>query len=167
MYDDPSRIVLYASLLSPFRPPCLIVVGAPSFQTHPRQQCFMSSLDLHTHCGYQSMLPEAIAIVVAPTDEKMRSVVACPCFHVFDVTHARTLAAGASYGVFRLTSPEGLEAVQCCERTGFHPHNEPFVVYDHCRHVVIAPAPAGFSRPRGGIKVEDLRNYRPASTFVV
>jgi hypothetical protein len=27
----------------------------------------MSSRDLHTHCGYQIMMPESIAIVCAPT----------------------------------------------------------------------------------------------------
>ncbi|EEF43052.1 amsh, putative [Ricinus communis] len=36
--------------------------------THPSQTCFMSSVDLHTHYSYQIMLPEAIAIVMAPTD---------------------------------------------------------------------------------------------------
>lgn len=35
--------------------------------THPTQTCFMSSVDLHTHCSYQLMLPEAIAIVMAPS----------------------------------------------------------------------------------------------------
>lgn len=34
--------------------------------THPTQTCFMSSRDLHTHSGYQIMMPEAIAIVCAP-----------------------------------------------------------------------------------------------------
>jgi STAM-binding protein len=48
----------------------------------------MSSLDLHTHCGYQSMLPEAVAVVVAPTDDRLRC------------------------GVFRLTTPEGLQCIQ-------------------------------------------------------
>ncbi|KAJ3052548.1 hypothetical protein HK097_006079 [Rhizophlyctis rosea] len=37
--------------------------------THPTQTCFMSSVDLHTHCSYQLMLPEAIAIVLAPSHE--------------------------------------------------------------------------------------------------
>ena len=64
-----------------------------------------------------------------------------------------------SFGVFRLTSPEGLEAIQVCERTGFHPHNEPFMVYDHCRHVTVAPTPVGFAR-KAGVKVEDLRFRR-------
>ncbi|KAJ9100099.1 hypothetical protein QFC19_005779 [Naganishia cerealis] len=35
--------------------------------THPTQSCFMSSMDLHTHASYQQMLPEAIAIVCAPS----------------------------------------------------------------------------------------------------
>lgn len=35
--------------------------------THPTQQCFMSSVDLHTHFPYQLLIAEAIAIVIAPT----------------------------------------------------------------------------------------------------
>lgn len=35
--------------------------------THPTQTCFMSSRDLHTHAGYQAMMPESIAIVCAPS----------------------------------------------------------------------------------------------------
>lgn len=27
-------------------------------QTHPRQTCFLSSVDIHTQCGFQSILPE-------------------------------------------------------------------------------------------------------------
>uniref|UniRef100_A0A6J0UA71 AMSH-like protease isoform X4 n=1 Tax=Pogona vitticeps TaxID=103695 RepID=A0A6J0UA71_9SAUR len=34
--------------------------------THPTQTAFLSSVDLHTHCSYQLMLPEAIAIVCSP-----------------------------------------------------------------------------------------------------
>lgn len=34
--------------------------------THPTQTAFLSSVDLHTHCSYQIMMPEAIAIVCAP-----------------------------------------------------------------------------------------------------
>ncbi|XP_065876167.1 AMSH-like ubiquitin thioesterase 2 isoform X2 [Euphorbia lathyris] len=36
--------------------------------THPSQSCFMSSVDLHTQYSYQVMVPEAFAIVMAPTD---------------------------------------------------------------------------------------------------
>lgn len=35
--------------------------------THPTQSCFMSSVDLHTHCAYQMMMKESIAIVCAPS----------------------------------------------------------------------------------------------------
>lgn len=42
----------------------LLVLGW--IHTHPTQTCFMSSRDLHTHSGYQVMMPESIAIVCAP-----------------------------------------------------------------------------------------------------
>ncbi|KHN97327.1 Mov34/MPN/PAD-1 [Metarhizium album ARSEF 1941] len=42
----------------------LMVLGW--IHTHPTQTCFMSSRDLHTHAGYQVMMPESIAIVCAP-----------------------------------------------------------------------------------------------------
>lgn len=45
----------------------LMVLGW--IHTHPTQTCFMSSVDLHTHCSYQLMLPESIAIVCAPKHE--------------------------------------------------------------------------------------------------
>ncbi len=50
--------------------PPLIVMGW--IHTHPSQSCFLSSVDLHTHCGFQTMLPEAVAIVLAPTDRKQQ-----------------------------------------------------------------------------------------------
>ena len=58
----------------------------------------MSSLDLHTHSAYQATLPEAVAIVCAPNHEP-------------------------SFGLFRLTSPSGLETILRCKQPGlFHPH---------------------------------------------
>uniref|UniRef100_A0A3B4Z252 STAM binding protein-like 1 n=1 Tax=Stegastes partitus TaxID=144197 RepID=A0A3B4Z252_9TELE len=65
--------------------------------THPTQTAFLSSVDLHTHCSYQLMLPEAIAIVCAPK-------------------HNDT-------GVFRLTGP-GMSEVSGCRLKGFHPHSK-------------------------------------------
>uniref|UniRef100_A0A914UKB3 MPN domain-containing protein n=1 Tax=Plectus sambesii TaxID=2011161 RepID=A0A914UKB3_9BILA len=38
--------------------------------THPTQTAFLSSVDLHTHCSYQLMMPEAIAIVCSPKYEE-------------------------------------------------------------------------------------------------
>ena len=81
--------------------------------THPTQQCFMSSVDVHTHCAYQSMLPEAIAIVMAPRYRP-------------------------NYGIFQLTTPAGLKTVQNCRLTGFHPHPSHIKIYDHARHVMMA-----------------------------
>ncbi|ORX92114.1 Mov34-domain-containing protein [Basidiobolus meristosporus CBS 931.73] len=66
--------------------------------THPTQTCFMSSVDVHTHCSYQLMLPEAIAVVCAPKHEP-------------------------STGIFRLTDPPGLGIIsQCRDSRLFHPH---------------------------------------------
>jgi len=57
----------------------LLVVGW--IHTHPTQTCFMSSRDLHTHVGYQVMMPESIAIVCAPTKEP-RYVLHSPSPHI-------------------------------------------------------------------------------------
>ncbi|KAL2846981.1 hypothetical protein BJY01DRAFT_169294 [Aspergillus pseudoustus] len=85
----------------------LMVLGW--IHTHPTQTCFMSSRDLHTHCGYQVMLPESIAIVCAPS-------------HTPD------------WGVFRLTDPPGLKSVLSCTQTGlFHPHAETNLYTDALR----------------------------------
>lgn len=46
--------------------PLEILWPVSSFQTHPTQTAFLSSVDLHTHCSYQMMLPESIAIVCSP-----------------------------------------------------------------------------------------------------
>ncbi|XP_008807080.1 AMSH-like ubiquitin thioesterase 1 [Phoenix dactylifera] len=82
--------------------------------THPTQSCFMSSIDLHTHYSYQIMLPEAIAIVMAPKD------------------------SSRNHGIFRLTSPGGTSVIRQCQQRGFHPHKEPpdgGPIYDHCSDV--------------------------------
>ncbi|EDO44971.1 predicted protein, partial [Nematostella vectensis] len=64
--------------------------------THPTQTAFMSSVDLHTHCSYQLMMPEAIAIVCSPKYNET--------------------------GVFTLTQNYGLQFVASCKKHGFHPH---------------------------------------------
>ncbi|KAL0694457.1 hypothetical protein Bca4012_061637 [Brassica carinata] len=73
--------------------------------------------DLET-CGtlaaFLVMVPEAFAIVVAPTD------------------------SSRSYGIFKLTDPGGMEILRDCSETGFHPHKEPEdgnPVYEHCSNV--------------------------------
>ncbi|KAJ7980333.1 AMSH-like ubiquitin thioesterase [Quillaja saponaria] len=86
--------------------------------THPSQTCFMSSVDLHTHYSYQIMLPEAIAIVMAPTDTT------------------------SPHGIFHLSDPGGVSVIRNCQQRGFHPHEEPddgSQLYEHCSHVFINP----------------------------
>ncbi|XP_021909292.1 AMSH-like ubiquitin thioesterase 1 [Carica papaya] len=86
--------------------------------THPTQSCFMSSIDLHTHYSYQIMLPEAVAIVMAPRD------------------------TSRSHGIFRLTTPGGMSVIRHCQQRGFHPHNQPpdgGPIYKACTDVYMNP----------------------------
>ncbi|KAM6545123.1 hypothetical protein CsatB_025859 [Cannabis sativa] len=87
--------------------------------THPTQTCFMSSVDLHTHYSYQVMLPESVAIVMAPTDES------------------------SPHGIFHLSDPGGVSVIRNCDQRGFHPHEEPTdgtSIYEHCSHVLMNPS---------------------------
>ncbi|KAL0832607.1 hypothetical protein ABMA28_000804 [Loxostege sticticalis] len=84
--------------------------------THPTQTAFLSSVDLHTQCSYQLMMPEAIAIVCAPKYNET--------------------------GYFALTPDYGMEFIANCRQTGFHPHpNDPPLFYDvkHIRLDSTAP----------------------------
>ncbi|CCX33302.1 hypothetical protein FPQ18DRAFT_339890 [Pyronema domesticum] len=75
----------------------LMVLGW--IHTHPTQTCFMSSVDCHTQLGYQCMMKEAIAVVVAPSKRP-------------------------SWGVFRLTDPPGVQIIRdCTQKSAFHPHD--------------------------------------------
>lgn len=75
--------------------------------THPTQSCFMSSVDLHTHSGFQRMLPESFAVVCAPSSQPQ-------------------------FGIFRLTDPGGLQTIlDCTVKEAFHPHPE-LPIYTDC-----------------------------------
>ncbi|XP_068167021.1 STAM-binding protein-like A [Antennarius striatus] len=78
--------------------------------THPTQTAFLSSVDLHTHCSYQMMLPEAIAIVCSP---KFKEI-----------------------GYFKLTD-RGTEEISTCRQKGFHPHSKDPALFTHAGHVTI------------------------------
>jgi len=82
--------------------------------THPAYEAFLSSVDLHTHCGYQSMLPESIAIVMAPRFKP-------------------------NYQIFQLTDPYGVKLIQDCPHgSNFHSHPKPPPpIYTPAPHVVI------------------------------
>ncbi|CAN1856541.1 AMSH-like ubiquitin thioesterase 1 [Linum perenne] len=86
--------------------------------THPTQSCFMSSIDVHTHYSYQIMLPESVAIVMAPRDSSRK------------------------HGIFRLTTPGGMSVIRQCQQRGFHPHDPPpdgGPIYDTCTDVYMNP----------------------------
>ncbi|KAH9929115.1 uncharacterized protein BXZ73DRAFT_78251 [Epithele typhae] len=75
--------------------------------THPTQSCFMSSVDLHTHSGFQRMLPESFAVVCAPSSTPR-------------------------FGIFRLTDPAGLQTILGCHaKEAFHPHPD-VPIYTDC-----------------------------------
>lgn len=78
--------------------------------THPTQTSFLSSVDLHTHCSFQLMLPEAIAVVCAPRHNDV--------------------------GVFRL-SEAGVYEVSRCRLKGFHPHSKDPPLFTVCKHVLL------------------------------
>uniref|UniRef100_A0A3B3YK73 MPN domain-containing protein n=1 Tax=Poecilia mexicana TaxID=48701 RepID=A0A3B3YK73_9TELE len=78
--------------------------------THPTQTAFLSSVDLHTHCSYQIMLPEAIAIVCSPKFNEI--------------------------GYFRLTD-RGTDEISSCKQKGFHPHSKDPPLFTHAGHVNI------------------------------
>lgn len=77
--------------------------------THPTQTAFMSSVDLHSHCSYQLMMPEAVAIVCSPKYNET--------------------------GMFSLTPDYGLDYIANCRETGFHPHPKEPALYEECSHV--------------------------------
>ncbi|CAL4151064.1 unnamed protein product, partial [Meganyctiphanes norvegica] len=79
--------------------------------THPGFQAFLSSVDLHTHCSYQLMMPEAIAIVCAPK---------------YDET-----------GYFTLTPNHGLQYIANCRQAGFHPHPKEPPLFQNADHVTM------------------------------
>ncbi|KZV24424.1 AMSH-like ubiquitin thioesterase 2 [Dorcoceras hygrometricum] len=86
--------------------------------THPSQTCFMSSVDLHTQYIYQVMLPEAVGIVMAPTDTSRK------------------------FGVFRLSEPDGMRILKECKEKGFHSHAEPdngTPIYEECSNIFFNP----------------------------
>ncbi|KAF2367127.1 USP8 dimerization domain [Trinorchestia longiramus] len=79
--------------------------------THPSQTAFLSSVDLHTHCSYQLMMPEAVAVVCAPKYN--------------------------DNSVFSLTPDHGLGYIANCRETGFHPHPSTPPLFKEADHVIM------------------------------
>ncbi|GAB1611035.1 STAM-binding protein-like isoform X1 [Argonauta hians] len=83
--------------------------------THPSQTAFLSSVDLHTHCSYQIMMPEAIAIVCSPKYNET--------------------------GIFMLTPDRGLPLISSCREAGFHAHPKEPPLFQSCEHVQMVDDP--------------------------
>lgn len=77
--------------------------------THPSQTAFLSSVDLHTQFGFQIMIPEAVAIVCAPSYKEYKN--------------------------FILTPDYGMKQISDCNQTGFHMHQNNPPIFEECDHV--------------------------------
>lgn len=87
----------------------LVIIGW--IHTHPEFDCFLSSVDLHMQAGYQTLLPEAIAIVYSPSKRFQKKI-----------------------GIFRLNK-YGLNIIRKCDKgTTFHNHSENGL-YSEAKHV--------------------------------
>eukprot|EP01084_Bolivina_argentea_P048981 90152_1 len=75
--------------------------------THPSQTCFLSSVDLHCQLSYQIMMPNAIAIVYAPSDKTE---------------------------TFILTK-KGINILSKCSHQGFHKHDQDYGLYHKANHI--------------------------------
>lgn len=89
----------------------------------PLRTGFMSSVDLHTHSGFQRMLPESFAVVCAPkSTPKYDPLIPLTALSDFP----------PSFGIFRLTDPPGLKTVlECTAKEAFHPHPD-LPIYTVC-----------------------------------
>jgi len=83
------------------------VVTLGWIHTHPSQTCFLSSVDLHCQLSYQIMMPNALAIVYAPTDKTE---------------------------TFSLTK-KGIDVLSKCSCQGFHRHEGVSGLYEKANHV--------------------------------
>ena len=95
--------------------------------THPSQDAFLSSVDLHTHLGYQQLLPESVAVVVAPRCGN--------AFAVFRLTDGEDCVAGRA-------SASGVDVIAACGERGFHSghvgvEGSEGAVYARSSHVVL------------------------------
>jgi len=83
------------------------VVTLGWIHSHPSQTCFLSSVDMHCQLSYQIMMPNAVAIVYAPTDTTQ---------------------------TFSLTK-KGIDVLSKCSCQGFHRHEGASGLYEKANHV--------------------------------
>ncbi|KAI0259028.1 hypothetical protein BC834DRAFT_926366 [Gloeopeniophorella convolvens] len=67
---------------------------------HPTEPCFMTSVDLHVQSIFQSVLPEAFAVICSPKHSP-------------------------NFMIYRLTDPSGIRTILSCEESNaLHTHTE-------------------------------------------
>jgi len=89
----------------------LITLG--TIHTHPTQNAFLSSVDLHTQFRLQYLLPEAISIVCAPRYNQI--------------------------GYFNITPGQAMDYLKNCKAKGFHDHPAGFPLYQAPNHLQNQP----------------------------
>lgn len=104
-YSDYFKVIDSNSLIDYLEENNLMTIGW--IHSHPVETPYMSSSDMHYHCVFQSVLPEAIAIVYSPRE--MRSQ------------------------VFNLTPNHGLKTINECRKKGLHTHStqNPLIMDSH------------------------------------
>ena len=100
--------------------------------THPSQTAFLSTVDLHTHCPYQLLMPETIA--------------------------NSALSKISKVGIYHLTLNHGLQYIQSCPHTGFHPHHVDSPLFDAAHHTT--------TDRYSHVKVVDLRRNNKQRYFM-
>ncbi|GMN41614.1 hypothetical protein TIFTF001_010836 [Ficus carica] len=86
------------------------------------------------------MVPEAIAIVMAPTDTTSAWKIHTTSQLKINIYIQKLMywAIVRSYGIFRLSDPGGMSVLRECQEEGFHPHKETAdgsPIYEHCNNV--------------------------------
>lgn len=94
------------------------------------------------------MLPESIAIVMAPRDSSRYVLLlisrtensGAQLLLILQITSA--LHIRRNHGIFRLTTPGGMGVIRHCPRRGFHAHDPPpdgGPIYKECSDVYLNP----------------------------
>ncbi len=135
--------------------------------THPTQSAFLSAPDMHTHAGYQALLREAVAVVVAPRDPAAGGRVVSRVLRLTDAAtreavlatpqplHWRPAPAAPAlpWPEARARFVDGATVLQACREQGFHAHEaqDSITIYEDCEHV------AGAAAAAAGVVVVDVR----------
>lgn len=140
--------------------------------THPTQSAFLSAPDMHTHAGYQLLLREAVAVVVAPRDPAAGGRIVCRVLRLTDASTREDVlrapqvltwrpgptAPALPWAAARSRFVDGLTVVASCAERGFHVHEaqDSITIYEDVAHVRAGGAPVAVVDVRGaGLAAEE------------